>query len=281
MKANKNLILVFAALVSVFFASAHSLYLSNISLDFDKELKNNTIKAAQKFMNTNKKPVSFDLDKGLIMVQFAEDNQQYVEINPLGYQVYGMRDDKLRHSSGQNKYTKEQGLEIAKKQFGKIPSNIKSELVYDSDATEFDGTYFYKWFRYVDGIIAADEYFVANVDAVNGNIIAWRLAIFDYPKDKIDTVPAITSKVAGKVAELTYNAPMVDGFNPYIIIFGNKPVWVTKIHGQFYPYFVGIDAKDGSISFTGVLPGEIPKNYAKNDVQVIETEFIKNIYNSK
>src|SRR3989344_7150485 len=264
------------------FVSAHSLYLFGISLDFDKELKSNVVKSAQKFLGTSKEPVSFDLDKGLIMVHFEPEQRNYVEINTLGYEVYGMRNENLKHTTGTKKLTKEQGFEIASRFFETLPSSVKSELKYNPEVSEADSTYFYKWFRHVDGIIVADETFMVNVDAVNGNIIAWRLSIFDYPKSSIETDPAISKNVAKRVAEISFNAPSVKDFEPYLIIVVNEPVWVNKLQGQFYPFFVGVNAKEGSISFTGTLPGEVPKGYnAGDEIQVIETDFIRQIYTQK
>lgn len=278
----KILMFTLVALSSIILVGAHSIYLFNISLDFDKELESNTIKAAQNFLNTKNGPLSFDLDKGLIIVHFEPEQRNYVEINPLRYEVYGMRNENLRHSTGAKAITKEQGFEAAKKIFEKLPENVKLELKPDSDVSEVDGTYFYKWFRYVNNVLVAGEDFMVQVDAVNGNVIAWRLSIFDYPKDTVDTTPAITRNVAKLVTELSFNAPSVDGFGSYLIINANEPVWVNKLQGQFYPFFVGVSAKDGSISFTGTLPGEVPKGYDVGDmIKVIENDLIKQIYSQK
>lgn len=269
-------------LLSLILVNAHSLYLFDISLDFDKELKSNVIEAAQKFLNAKKEPLGFDLDKGLIIAHFEPEQRNYVEINPLGYEVYGMRNENLKHRTGANRLTKEQGFEIAKKFFGKFPDKIKSELKYDPDVFEVDGTYFYKWFRYANGILVVGEDLLVNVDAVNGNLIAWRLAIFDYPLDNIQTVPAISSNVAKRVAELSFNAPSVKDFNNYLIVNGKELVWVAKLQGEFYPYFAGVSAMDGSILFTGTLPGEVPKGYnAGNEIQAVESGIIKQIYDLK
>jgi len=181
------LIFAFVLFAASILVSAHSLYLFGISLDFDKDLKSNVIKSAQEFLKTGKEPLSFDLDKGLIMAHFEPEQKHYVEVNPADFKVYGMRDENLKHTVGEKKLTKEQGPEIAKKFFDTLPGEVKSELKYGSEASEVDGTYFYKWFRYVNGILVAGEDFMVNVDAVNGNIIAWRLPIFDYPKNTIDT----------------------------------------------------------------------------------------------
>jgi len=286
MKAKKFSFLLFFIflLISSFsiLVTAHSLYLFGISLDFDKELKSNIAKSAQKFLSTSEEPLSFDLDKGLVMAHFEPEQRNYVEINPLGYEVYGMRNENLKHKEGQFAITKQQGFQIAGKFFEKLPEKIKSELKHDSDVSEVDNTYFYKWFRQVNGILVIDEAFMVNVDAVNGNIIAWRLSIFDYPKSSIETVPAISKNVAKRVAEISFNAPSVKDFKPYLIIVVNEPVWVNKLQGQFYPFFVGVNAKEGSIAFTGTIPGEVPKGYnAGDEIKVIETDFIKQIYSQK
>ena len=286
MKAKKFSFLLFFIflLISSFsiLVTAHSLYLFGISLDFDKELKSNIAKSAQKFLSTSEEPLSFDLDKGLVMAHFEPEQRNYVEINPLGYEVYGMRNENLKHKEGQFAITKQQGFQIAGKFFEKLPEKIKSELKHDSDVSEVDNTYFYKRFRQVNGILVIDEAFMVNVDAVNGNIIAWRLSIFDYPKSSIETVPAISKNVAKRVAEISFNAPSVKDFKPYLIIVVNGPVWVNKLQGQFYPFFVGVNAKEGSIAFTGTIPGEVPKGYnAGDEIKVIETDFIKQIYSQK
>src|SRR3989344_744319 len=205
------LFFVLLMISSLIFVNAHSLYLFDISLDFDKELKSNVIEEAQKFLNAKKKPLSFDLDKGLIIVHFEPEQRNYVEVNPFGYKVNGMRNENLKHKTEGKKLTKEQGFEIANTFFDTLPADVKSELEYDAEVSEVDGTYFYKWFRYVNGILVIGEDFFVNVDTVNGSIIAWRLSIFDYPKDSIETVPAITSNAAKKVAELSFNVPSVKG----------------------------------------------------------------------
>lgn len=276
------LILIFVASLLGILVSAHSLFLFNINLDFDKELKSNVIKSAQEFLNISNEPIGFDLDKGLIIVHFEPEQRHYVEINPLGYIVQGTRNENLRHNSGTKTITKEQGLEIAKRVFDNLPDKVKVELKHDSEISEVDNTFFYKWFRHVDGILVAGEDFMANVDVVNGNVIAYRLAIFDYPKSLINTTPAITKNVAEKVAELTFNLPSVPDFAPYLIVNRNELVWVNRLQGQFYPFYVGVNAKDGIISFEGALPGDVPKSYnAGDEIQVAESDLIKNIYGSK
>src|SRR3989338_2877945 len=231
MKFKNILIFIFVIIICAILASAHSLFLFDISLDFDKELKSNVIKSAQKFFSTDKEPLSFDLDKGLIIAHFEPDQRKYVEINSLGYKVQGMRNEDLKHAQGAKALTKEQGMEIAKKFFGLLPEGTKSELKYDNEVTEVDETYFYKWFRHADGVLVVGEDLMVNIDAVNGKIIAWRLAIFDYPQENIDASPAISKNVAEKVAELTFNAPPANNFIPYLIIDKNEPVWVAKLQG--------------------------------------------------
>lgn len=221
--------------------------------------------------------MSFDLDKGLIMVHFEPDQRNYVEVSPIDFSVKGMRNENLKGSGGA-KLTKEQGFGIANRFFQKLPNGIKSELKYDPEIPEVDGTYFYKWFRHAGGILVVDEQFMVNVDAASGNIIAWRLSIFDYPKESIDAAPAVSANVAKKVAELSFNVPSVENFRPYLIIYSREPVWVNRLQGQFYPFYIGVSAMDGSISFAGTLPGEVPKNYNAPDIKVVETAQIREIY---
>ncbi len=278
----KKLLIILGLLVVLSsFVISHSLYLFDIKLDFDKNLETNVIKSAQDFMKTDKKPLSFDLDKGLIIVHFEEDNNNYVRINPSDFKVYGMMNENLRHKDGNIKFTKEQGYEIAKKLYDTFPKEITSELVYSSDVSEVSGTYYYKWFRYKDGILVIDDDLYIIVDGVNGNIIGYRIPIFYVSKNEMKTNPAITLNVARRVAEIDANAPSVANFQPYLVIYGKKLVWVNKIQGSLYPYYSGVDASDGSFAFMGLVPGEIPQGYNKGkDVPVIETELIKQIYST-
>ena len=274
--------IVAAILLLTSFVVGHSLYLFDIKLDFDKDLETNVIKSAKEFMKTDKDPLSFDLDKGLIIAHFEPDNRKYVRINPIDYKVYGMQDETLRHSSGTIKFTKQQAKVIAQKLFDTFPKEISSEFVYDNDISELEGTYYFKWFRYKDGILVVGDDLFINVDAVNGNIIGYRVPILYVPKEKIITNPAITLDVAKKVAEIYANDLPLETFQPYIVSYNGKLVWVNKLEGQFYPYYYGIDASDGSMSFVGILPGEVPESYSKGkDVPVVETDFIKNIYGEK
>src|SRR3989338_7554572 len=254
MKGIKNIIILVSALLAfVVFVGAHSIFLFGISLDFDRDLKSNVISAAQKYLNTREDPIAFDLDRGLIIVHFDPDQRRYVEVYPLGYRIQGMHDDRLKHTQGTKTIKQERGLEIAKKVYDSLPQDAKSELKYDEDVAEVDDTYFYKWFRYVNGVLVAAEDFSVTVDAVNK-----------------------------KVAELAYNLQSVKDFEPYLIIDGDEPVWVTRLQGQFYPFYIGISAKDGSIAFSGSLPGDIPKNYhAGKEIKIVESDFIKNIYGEK
>ena len=281
MKSLKILIVIFVFIIPIFLASAHSLFLFNISLDFDKDLKSNVTKTAQKAFGIDKEPVSFDLDNGLIIAHFEPDQRKYAEINPLGYNVQGIHNEDLRHNNGSKTLTKEQGFLIAKKSFDSLPSNLKSELEYGNDVSEADDTYFYKWFRKVNGLLVVSEDFMVNIDAVNHNIIAWRLGIFEYPKEEIETIPAISGNVAKKVAELTFNAPSSKDFKLYLVIYKNEPVWIAKLQGQFYPFYAGVSARDGSIVFNGLIPGEVPGNYSAGDrMPVVENDIIKKIYGS-
>jgi hypothetical protein len=267
-------------ILAIIAVSSHSAFLFDLSLDFDLDLKSNIIKSAQNYFGTANEPLSFDLDKGLINVHFEPEQSKYVQINPIDFSVSGMRDESKIHKSGKKTLSKQQGFEIANKLFENLPISVKSELKFDSDISEVRDTYFYNWYRYKDGILILDEKYMVNVDSVNGNIIAFRLMIFEYPEDLIDITPAISQNIAKRIAELSFNGPTVENFEPYLVVYFDELLWITKIQGQFYPFFVAVNAKDGSISFTGQLRGDVPKKYnVGRNVKVIETDFIKSIYN--
>jgi len=54
-----------------------------------------------------------------------------------------------------------------------------------------------------NNVLVIGEDLMINVDSVNGKIIAWRLAIFDYPQENIDASPAISKNVAVVIATQT------------------------------------------------------------------------------
>ncbi len=101
--------------------------------------------------------------------------------------------------------------------------------------------------------------------------------MFLYPKSQIKTTPAITHKVAQKIAELKFNAEPLD-FNTILIINKNKPVWVVKVK-SIYPIYVGIDALNGNVLYSGSLRAELPEDYDYGrEVEVVESDFIKEVY---
>ncbi len=54
--------------------SAHNEYLFNVSFDYNPELKMQGIRNAQIFLNTTQEPISLDLDKGMMSVNFKVAN---------------------------------------------------------------------------------------------------------------------------------------------------------------------------------------------------------------
>ncbi len=257
----------------------HGNVIYNVDLDFDKELKSNVVKSAQSYLNIDEEPVGFDFDRELISVKFDRDLEYSVRINPLDNSVFGFRDDSLVNRHGETKYGEKERKVIAQKIFDSIPEDYKSELKYGEEKKLYSGTFQHTWYRYVDGIYVSGNHLEVEIDALNGDVVAWRLSIFFYPKTQIQTTPFITYKVAQQIAELRFNADPVD-FNPILIIEKNKLVWVTKVK-SLYPHFVAIDASDGEVLYSGSLRGDLPENYDYGrEVEVIETEFINKIYNN-
>ena len=50
---------------------------------------------------------------------------------------------------------------------------------------------------------------------------------------------------------------------------------------SLYPIYVGVDALTGNVLHSGSLRAELPENYGYGrEVQVVESNFIKTIYNN-
>ena len=80
-----------------------------------------------------------------------------------------------------------------------------------------------------------------------------------------------------QISEINFNGEVVD-FNPILIIERAQPFWITKVK-TIYPFFVATNALTGRILYSGALKTDLPENYDYGrEVEVVETEFIKNIY---
>lgn len=260
------------------FAYAHGNYIIDISLDFDPELKSNVIQSAQSYLELDEEPKQFDFDRELISVKFDRQLEYSVDINPVDYSVFGFRDDSLL-TKGEVKYTSEQRKAIAEKMLEKLPEESRAELEYGGETELYSKSFEYNWYRKVDNILVPTEFLKVEVDATDGDIIAWKLSIFSYPKTQISTTPAITYQVAQKIAELRFKAEPVD-FSPVLIIDKNKPVWITKVK-SLYPHFVAVDATDGRVLYSGSVRGDLPKDYDYGrEVTVVETNLINQIYDN-
>lgn len=256
----------------------HGNVIYNVDLDFDKELKSNAINAAQSYLNIDEEPVGFDFDRELISVKFDRDLEYSVRINPLDNSVFGFRDDSLVNRNEEVKYDEKERKIIAQKIFDSIPEDYKSELKYGEEKKLYSGTFQHTWYRYVDEIYVSGNHLEVEIDALNGDVVAWRLSVFFYPKTQIQTTPSITYKVAQQIAELRFNADPVD-FSPILIIEKNKLIWIAKVK-SLYPHFVAIDSLDGNVVYSGSIRGDLPENYDYGrEVEVVETDFINDIYN--
>lgn len=267
-------------LFGLVFVEGHGNILYGIDLDFDKAMKLKIIEAAQSYLGINEEPVQFDFDRELIVVKFDRELEYFVSINPVDYSVSGFRDDELLNRNAEIKYNQQQRKEIAQKIFDSLPEEYKSEMAYGEEEKLYSGSFKYRWYRYVDDIFVSNKYFEVEVDGSRGDVIAWKRTIFFYPKSQIQTTPAITYQVAQKIAEIRFKATPLD-YKPILILERGKPVWITKVKSLF-PFFVGVDALDGNVLYSGSLRTELPENYDYGrEVEVIETDFIKNIYNDQ
>lgn len=255
---------------------AHGNVLYNANLDFDPELKANVVKAAQEFGDIDEEPVRFDFDKELIRVHFDRELEYSVTINPSDYSIAGFRDDSLLSREKEVNFDQDQRKEIALEIFDSLPKEIKSRLRYGGEKKLYSGTYELSWYRYHDNIYVSGDHLSIEIDPVDGDVIAWRLSVFFYPDSQIQAVPAINHRIAENIALLKMDAEKLD-FDPLLVIYKTKPMWITKVR-SLYPIFVGIDALDGNLLFSGTLRDELPPDYDYGrNLEIVETEFIADI----
>ena len=110
-------------------AVAHTKFLFDIDLSFDKTLKEGAIKAAQEYLNTTKEPISFDYDRELIVVKFDRQKEYSVSIYPKDFSVHGFRDDNKVQNGKPIAVDEMKRKDIAQQEFDKIPGNYKSQLL--------------------------------------------------------------------------------------------------------------------------------------------------------
>ncbi len=269
---------IFLAIVSS--VSAHSNVIYNISLDFDGDFKVSIFGAAKDYTGINSEPYRFDFDRELITVHFNNELDFYAEINPIDFSVSGFRNDSLIERASVVILSEAERKEIAESVFDSIPKEYSSELVYGGEKKLYSGIYKHTWYRFVNGVYIANEHLEVEVNPNSGDIVAWRLSVFSYPKELIKTIPAIDYQVAQSIAEIKFSAQRLD-FNPILVVFKNEPVWIARVK-SLYPIYIGIDALTGKVLFSGTPRAEIPQGYDYGrEIPVIESDFIKKIYGSE
>jgi hypothetical protein len=269
------ILLVFGILtIFPLLSSAHANILINLDLDFDPEAKQKIITTAQEYLQTGLQPIGFDYDSELIVVKFNEYPSLSVSINPFDYSVSGVEESAKATDSGTVKTTEEQRKESADKIFEQLPVKYKEELKYGEEREERN-LFTHTWYRYVDNVVVPKERLEVVIDGETGEVVSWRLQIFQISKELIESSPSITADVAQKVGELTYEGTPLD-FSPVLIIHDAKPVWITRMK-VLYPIYVGVGAMDGEIMFTGGMKGILPDKYSASP-PIVESSLIKKIY---
>ena len=269
---------LFSLIFVVFFSDvfAHSNYLFDIDLDFSPILKQNVISASDGFYESKKVPVRFDFDRGLLVVQFDNDFEKSVLVNPYSFEVQGFRDDS-RTVRGGAVFDFEQRKKIALSVFENLSEDYKLELVYDGERVTYEGNFKHFWHRYVKGVFVSNEYLEIEVNGVTGQVIAYKLYLFDSNKDVIVVNPAISSNLAKEIGRLKFNGVIVDEFEPVLVVENKVPVWVFKIK-LLYPIYVGVDGLTGEVLWSGNLRTILPQDYSVGkEVRVIENDFIKKL----
>jgi len=256
-------------------AHAHSNVLIEIDLDFDPEFKAGLAKSAQKYLDTSEEPLFFGYDKGLLKVNFDKDENIHVKVEPYEFHVFGFKDIRLVHDSGEIQYDNAQRKEKAEEIFNQIPEEYKEQLVYGEEVERYEkGIFEHTWYRYVDGIYSFGDHLEVDVDGMNGNVVSWRLSLFE-PIDA-QTKPAFNSNVAQKIAELTFAATPLD-FEPVLVLIKEKPAWIVKVK-KLYPIYIAVNALDGKVIFTGALREKLPETYnIGKDVPIVETKLINEL----
>lgn len=258
-------------------ASGHSNVIYDVNLDFDEELKQGAVDSAQEFYDVYEEPMQFDFDRERIIVKFDRPLEYSVTISPIDYAVIGYRDDSLLDKKGTITFSSDQRKEIAEGILDALPEAYRTELVYGDEKKTYLGSFTYSWYRHVDGILVSGEELEVEVDPADGDVVAWQVSLFKYPESQMKTVPAITHQVAQQISLIRFSAEPTD-FDPVLIIDRGKPVWITKVK-SIYPHFVGVDALDGEVLYSGSLRGEMPQDYDYGrELDVVASSFINDIY---
>jgi hypothetical protein len=268
-----NLVLLY---MSVIIVSAHGNVLYDISLDWDEELENGVIGAAQEFYGINEMPEKLDYDHELINVKFSRDLEYSVLIHPIDFAVYGYRNDNLI-SKGDQVLDSQARKTKAEEIFKFVPGHFKKQLRYGGESKLYTGIFQHTWFRYVNGAYVLNDHLQVEVDSVDGDIISWRLSPFFYHENQLPQHPAITSEVAEQIALIYLKAKSLDK-DPFLIYEKDRLVWVINVQ-SLYPIFVGVNAITGELVFSGAIRGDMPPNYDYGkDVEVVQSTLISRIY---
>jgi len=276
MKRTIVLLIFFLLIVSV---SGHSNILYDVDIDFDIELKERATKAAQEFLGIDSEPVQFDYDRELINVKFGDGLDHYVVINPVGFEVFGFRDDNLV-SRKTPVMTQDERKAMADTIYDTIPEEFKSEMIYGEEKKLYTGTLIHTWYRYIDNVIVLNDHLQVEIDGATKDIVSWRLSPFFYPKTQVKTTPAITHQVAQHIALLVMDAEPLDDSKQVLVIDNGDLLWQVKVK-KLYPLFVYVDAMDGRVLYVGSPRGDMPESYDYGrEGKVVPTDSINTIINS-
>jgi len=272
----RGVLLVFFTLIMASLSYGHGFVLYDVDVDYDKPLEEGITQAAQEFLGLYEEPKGFDYFNEMLIVKFDRQLELSVAIHPLDFSVVGFRDDSLVQRGKKAVKSEAEMKKIAEGQLEKLPSSYRSQLRYGGVTKLYQGTSQFFWYRYIGEIAFLQERFEVEVDPVKGEIVYWMAHNFFYPAEAITVNPAFSKEVAQEAANMYMNAESTDE-EPMLTIIKNYPVWLVKIK-KLYPLFVGLDATDGRIIFTGGLKGELPEDYSYNSAEVVETSLIQDIY---
>ncbi|PIO00635.1 hypothetical protein COT72_00170 [archaeon CG10_big_fil_rev_8_21_14_0_10_43_11] len=257
---------------------AHSNVLYGVDLSFNTLFEEGVVQSAKDFFNTTNTPSRIDYEHEALIVNFESDKELYAIISPIDFSVIGFRNNSLISAKSQAiLFSKEARRAKAEAVFQTLANRLRQELVYGEEVQEYSGQFRHTWYRQVEGILVANDYFEVEVDGHTGDIVSWRAPLFIYQKSAMTLTPAISYRVAQYIAEIRFNAKPTDTL-PVLVIEKTRPLWLVKVKA-LYPIYVAVDALTGRVVYSGNPRSPLPVDYdAGRDVAVIKTDYIKQVY---
>ena len=252
---------------------AHGGSEANVSLDGDPDLKEAVIAAAQGFLGTKKRPLSFSILNGLVAANMDNERSLVVLIDHTDFgmegevRVSGFKDSSLAPDSGPARPEGEI-RKVAEAILASVPEAKRRELHPLGKPWLDQGLYFFSWQRKVKGVpVLGNERLNVGINAHTAKIVFWELLVFDFPEDLMELTPkvpeddavrlaiAAVSKEEGKAAHVSPKAA------PRRVVTGHEANWavLVKVDGRTKPVWTLVHGQTGEaeVHWTGTVAGEL------------------------